>query len=459
MPDLTDFVSTSISASSATPQVPGFGKPLVLAQDTPAGFTNRYREYSSTAGAIADGFASTSATVTALGQIFAQNPRPPVAGVGRRANKTTQSIQFTLGSVTAGDVYSLTVVNTATGVATTVTRTSTGVPATDATAYAATIAAVTGFAASAASAVITVTASGGAGKIQQFKNWTVNGAPSTNFALFDNSSDPGIAADLNAIVAENTSWYGFSVDSKSKAEILAAAAWAETNKKLLVQQSSDSECIDSVSTTDVMYAVQSAAYQYTAIIYNGNDTFADAGLAWQAFRFASTPTPGSDTWSYNTLSSITPDVLTETQFAAVGTKNGTAYVSVDGVNYTAAGSVANSKSGGKTGSGVFLDTRRFRDWQLSDINLSVYVAIAPGTGKRVPYTNKGIALIEGAVLGSLKRGETNGGNVVGASQVSAPDVSAISATDKSNRVLSGLTFETEDTGGIHLVTITGSVLT
>lgn len=457
MPELSDFVQTAISATSATPSVPGFGIPMVLSQGAPVGFTNRYRVYSSDAAAVADGYAASHPTVIALQKAFAQSPRPPLVGVGRRALPTTQSVKLTCGSAVQGDVYSLDVIIA--GVTTTVTRTVPGSSTTtaEATAIAALINAISGATSTSSGAVITTTATSGAGVLIRYTNWTVNGARSANFTLFDSSADPGIATDLAAIRAENDTWYGLTVDSCSKAEILAAAAWAEANKKLLAQQSSDSACIDSGSSTDVMAAAQTAGYDYTAILYNGNDTQAFAGLAWQAYRFAATPIPGSDTWCYNTLKSLSSDVLSETEFATVGAKNGTAYVSVGGVNYTAASGIATDKSGGKSSSGIFIDTRRFRDWQVSDINLSVFLAIAPGTGKRVPFTGKGMAIVESAVLGSLRRGEAAGGNVEGASAVAVPDIASISTADKLNRILSGLTFETEDTGGIHLVSITGDV--
>lgn len=461
MPDLSDVVETSISASSATPSVPGFGKPLVMAQKVPAGFTNRYREYSDETGMLADGFTVNDPAVLAVSAAFAQNPRPPLVGVGRRANKTTQSVQFTCGSATQGDVYSLTLENLATGVTTTITRTVPGSSTTtaEATAIAALIAAVTGFGATGASNVVTVTATGGAGVLQRFKAWTVNGSRSTNFTLFDNSADPGIAADLAAVLAENSSWYGLSLDSHSKAEIVAAAAWAETNKKLFVTQSSDSGCVDSGVSTDAMSAVQTAAYGYTGVLYNGNDTMAFAGLAWEALRFAGSPTPGDDTWCYNTLSGITVDALTETEFSTLGNKNGTGYVTIDGENLTAAGGVGTSKSGGKVGSGQFIDVRRGLDWSNADIQVSVFTSIASGTGKKTPFTDKGISKVEGALRAALLRGEAAGVYAEGSSLVNAPTAASVNPTDKANRVLSGVTWSAEEAGAVHLAVITGTVTT
>lgn len=459
MPDISDIVQTSITATSATPSVSGFGKPLVMAQKVPAGFTNRYREYSSTTGMISDGFAANDPAVLAVGAAFAQNPRPPLVGVGRRANKTSQALQLTLSSAVSGDVYSVTII-TEGGVSTTVTRTSTGMPATDATALAASIAGVSGFAGTAAvGAVITIVVAAGVGHLARLKDWTVNGSRASTFTLFDNSADPGVAADLAAVIAENNTWYGLTLDSASKAEIVAAAAWAETNKKLFVPQSSDSGVVDSGVSTDIASAVQSGTYNYTAVIYNGNDTQAYAGLRWQAFRFASSPTPGNDTWCYNTLAGLTVDNLTETEFSTLGNKNATGYVTIASVNYTAAGGVSTTKSGGKCGSGQFIDARRGLDWSNADIQVSLFAAIAPGTGRKVPMTDKGGATLLGELSAALQRGEAAGVYVDGSSLVNVPAVSTLSSTDRGNRAFTGITWTAQQAGAVHLAIVSGTVTT
>lgn len=459
MPDISDVVQTSITATSATPSVPGFGKPLVMAQKVPAGFTNRYREYSSTTGMISDGFLANDPAVIAVSAAFAQNPRPPLVGVGRRANKTSQALQLTLSSAVAGDVYSVTLIKED-GTTTTVTRTGVGTAATDATALAASIAAVSGFAGTAAvGAVITIVVVAGAGHLVRLKNWTVNGSRASTFTLFDNSADPGITADLNAVIAENNTWYGLTLDSQSKAEILAAAAWAETNKKLNVAQSSDSGVPDTGVSSDVASAVQSGTYNYTGIEYCGNDTQAYAGMRWQAFRFAGSPTPGNDTWCYNTLAGLTIDSLTETEFSTLGTKNATGYVAIDGVNMTAAGGVATSKSGGKMGSGQFIDARRGLDWNNADIQISVFFAIANGTGRKVAMTDKGGSVVLAALNGALQRGENAGVYVDGSTLGNVPLIASISAADRGNRIISGITWSGQQAGAIHLAVVAGTVTT
>ena len=92
MPAISDIIQTSISATSATPSVPGYGVPLILSQNVPAAFTNRVQLFSSSAAAVTYGYAANHPTVLGLQKAFAQSPRPPLVAVGRRANKTRSII-------------------------------------------------------------------------------------------------------------------------------------------------------------------------------------------------------------------------------------------------------------------------------------------------------------------------------------------------------------------------------
>jgi hypothetical protein len=324
---IDDFVSVAITSASASPTKPGFGVPLIMAQNVPAGFVNRVRSYTDLPSMVTDGFTVNNPAYLAASNAFAQSPRPPRIKVGRRALKTTQSVKLKCLSATQGDTYSIVLVSAA-GVSTTITRTVPGssTAVAEATAIAALIAAVSGFGATnSATDTITVTATGGAGFLNRFKNWT------SNFTLTSNEADPGIATDLNAVIVEDNDWYGLNLDSASKAEIVAAAAWAESNKKFFLQHTSDGDVGDGAVSTDVMSQVKAAAYRYTGLLYNGNDTQGYSGFGLQGLRFAGTPIPGNETYALKTIAGITVDRLTQTFIDQVKTKLGMVYVTVAAV--------------------------------------------------------------------------------------------------------------------------------
>jgi len=86
---LSDIVTVTITSESAAVEQAGFGVPIILAPDTPGGFTERVRFYTSLTGVGVD-FATTTATYKMAAAVFGQNPRPSTLAVGRLANKPTQ---------------------------------------------------------------------------------------------------------------------------------------------------------------------------------------------------------------------------------------------------------------------------------------------------------------------------------------------------------------------------------
>lgn len=447
---LSDVVQASVSASSSSPTVPGFGKTLIMVNKVPASFPATPQTYTSLAGLITQGFLTTDDAYLAGVAAFSANPAPPAIMICQRVNKTSQVIKLKCLTAVTGAVYAINLV-TPLGVQTAITYTVPGASTTTtvATAILALINAVTGFSGS-TSATDTITVSSPtAGTLNGYNTW------SSNFYLTDTSADPGIAADLATAIAGDNTWYGLEIDSHSKAEIVAAAAFAEANKKLFVTQSSESTVADNAVSTDVASTVQASAYHYCGVLYSANNTKNWAALEWQSGRFAGSPTPGNDTWMYNTLPGILIDNLTETQNATLGNKFATGYAAMQGVNITVSGGIANTNSAGRSGSGEFLDTRRFLDWLLAQIQIGIYSALL-GPGK-TPFTDKGLQSLGNVVLGALQRGEQAGGLVAGSSQVATPLANSVSSGDRQNRIVRGLNWSAQLAGAVHLVVSAGTV--
>ncbi len=447
---LNDIVLATVTASSASPTVPGFGKTLCMVNKVPGGFPSTPQTYTGLSGLIAAGFLTTDDAYLMVNAGLSANPAASSFMVCQRVNKTTQILKLKCLTAVQGAVYGITV-TTPLGVSTTIPFTVPGASTTTtvATAILALINAVTGFAGSTSSVDTITIASPAAGTLNALSNWT------SNFYVTNTSTDPGIAADLTTAIAGDNTWYGLALDSESKLEIIAAAAFAESNKKLFVTQASESTAPDNADSTGVASAVQTAAYHYTAVLYNGNNTKAFAGVEWQSARFGGSPTPGNDTWEYNTLPGISVDNLTETQFATLGNKFATGYVNIQGVNVTASGGIANSNSGGKNGFGEFLDVRRYLDWLLAQISLAYYIALL-GPGK-TPFTDKGITSLANGLLGALQKGEQAQGGVQGSSVVSQPTAASAGVSDRSNRILRNLNWAQQLAGAVHMVVSSGTV--
>lgn len=105
---LQDLVNVSISAVSVFPTRPGFGVPLLAAYHTK--WTDFARTYSSLAGMVSDGFASTDPAYKMAAAVLAQNPSVAKFMIGRLAHPGTQTVHLLLGSASALDTYTLTMV-------------------------------------------------------------------------------------------------------------------------------------------------------------------------------------------------------------------------------------------------------------------------------------------------------------------------------------------------------------
>jgi len=273
---------------------------------------------------------------------------------------------------------------------------------------------------------------------------------SSNLSLFNATTDPGIATDLAALRLADSDWYGLVLDSNSKAESLAAAAWAEPLKVLFVAQTADTASKSSGSTTDLLYLLKDAAYTHAPGFYHPAVATATSWFAAGAMGDRFPDDPGSDTWAFKTIAGVAAYALTDTEQSAILAKNGTVYVSVAGVPAT---------QGGKVPSGEWIDVIRFLDWLRVNMRLDIIALLL--ANKKIPYTAKGIDLVVGAVRGRLNAGSTDGGTGgIDAEQpirVTAPKLAAISATDKRNRLLPNVQFSCVLAGAIHAVQVRGSV--
>jgi hypothetical protein len=291
-----------------------------------------------------------------------------------------------------------------------------------------------------------------AGWLQKFGRLT------STLSLFDATTDPGIATDLAAVFAADSDWYGLLLDSNSSAEILAAGQWTESNKRLFAFQSADTACKDPASTTDILSRMQALTLFRSVPAYHSKLGSLEGSMAaaWVGERFPDTP--GTDTWVQRPLAGIEVDELSQTELLAILAKNGNAYVKIQGLNRTYGG----ASGGGKTSGGEWIDIVRGIDALRSDMQVGTYGVLANARGK-VPYSEKGIAVVKGAVRDSLDRFTSTDDQPRLLTPnppptVTAPAIKDISPTDKGNRKLPGVRWRAYVEDAIHAVEIEGEVL-
>jgi hypothetical protein len=429
---LPQIIDLQITVSDKAPSQPNFGTPLIAAYHT--AWLPRVKEYTDADELLTDGFTTDSPVYKAAVAVKSQTPSPATFKVGRLANPYVQTVQLIVESAVEGTVLS----GEINGTAITYTVLAGATLTTVATALELLVEAVTGIAST--SAVDTVTAVSGSGLISSF--YFERGVK-----ILDATTDPGLAADLAAIKAEDDDWYGLLLACNSGANILAAATWAEAAKKIFIAQSSDWDVVDAAQTNDVASDLLALNFTRTAGIYHRgigrtNDWTA---AAWMGACLAADP--GSITWAFKTLAGTSVDVLRAGEESSLAAKNWSYYQTLGGLSVTFEG---------RTGSDRFIDVTHFVDWLYATIQLDAWLLIA--NAPKIQYAAAGLSAIKGSVENSLAKGKKNpnpGLDPDFQSIVIVPGVAEQATADRANRIVRGIEFDDRLSGALHGLILRG----
>lgn len=276
----------------------------------------------------------------------------------------------------------------------------------------------------------------------------------SNYAT-DASAGTSLDAGLAALAAAG-GFYGVCVAARDIPTIHAVMTWAQTNHKLFGFSTAEADAINPATTDDLLSynTAQNNQYCFGFTDPSAATNYLDVAAMSKCFSYV----PGSENWSLQQLYGVTTSVLTEGARTAVLAKNGSTFQAYGNVSCT---------FGGKTGSGDWIDTIRFRDWLLNQIQVEVADNLT-GPAK-VPFTDKGILTIKAGVGAALDQGVTNGGisppsidpvtgNLIPSYTISAPKRFSVPTSQAQSRILNGITFSAELANAINVVNVTGTLL-
>jgi hypothetical protein len=430
---LDDIAHIVINAETRTPSVKGFGTPLILCNQVPAGMTDRVVGYSSLKEMTEAGWTSAHPGKRAAAICFSQNPAPKTVKMGRRVDKLTQSFELKCLSAIEGDVYKVTI----NGTALTYTVLAAATTTTVATALELLVDAVTDV--SSTSATDTVTCTVAAGKVINVE------AMSSNLEFLDTTVDGGIADELDACLEFDDDFFGVALDHPGTAESVEAAEWCEANEKVSFLDTFDTTAADSGTTTDLGSQLQTLNLGRVGCFYNSKELLSYTGLGLLANRLPHPP--GSYTMAFKTLPGVKADKLTSSQISALKAKNYNYYTVVGGVAIT---------QYGYTASGEWMDVAIGLAWLKADMQRNIYQAKL--NRPKIPFTNKGKNIIVSAIDTSLKAAvAVDLFSSDPAPTVTAPDVATVSSANKIARNLPDVGFSATLAGAIHLTNVTGTV--
>jgi hypothetical protein len=441
MANIDRIVSVNIALNTAGISKEGFSTRLIVGESTNA--LARVSSYTSSVQMTDDGYSETDPLYLMAADFFSQIPHPNVLKVGRRQ---VDEVAVTVENVLAeGGTYTLTVTSADATNTYTYTVASGDGSAEILGGLATAMATDPTVTAVYADAALTLTnrATGTAFMVKVDKNLTkTNGASSET-----------IAETMAACVAYDPDFYGIAMTSRADADILAMANWAEANNKLFGTCVSGSDVLDGSDNTDIASQLMLNNFYRTFSFYHEDTAdFPEVAVMSRCF----TAVPGSETWANKRLAGVKVDPLTETQFIVLRNKNVNTFEKFRNLSLTQTGKVA---------AGEWIDVIRFRDWLAEEIKVNVLNVLV--NNEKVPYTDAGIAIIEGAIRQSLRQGQVNGGiapveydeegNKNLGYTVTVPLAANISANQKASRILTDVKFTARLAGAIHVVEITGSL--
>lgn len=277
-----------------------------------------------------------------------------------------------------------------------------------------------------------------------------DGILSKQFGLIINPYTPSdtVVNDLNAVQLVDDSWYALALTDRTAATVFSAAGWTESQIKLFGTASADPNIINlaaGIDLSSIAAKCNQAGYVRTFVLYHQDAENDFPECAW--FGGVLPLDPGSETWKFKRLNSISYSNLTSTQSQNARNKKANTYEFIGGVGITREGTVAQ---------GEFIDIVRGVDWLTSRIQEFVYSVLV--NSNKVPYTDAGITAIESEVKRALQLGITN--NFIAnnpAPTVTVPSAASVPPNDKAQRILRNVKFQATLSGAIHAINIQGTV--
>ena len=446
MANLDRVVNVQISLNTTGISTEGFS--TLLCVGAHAHTLPRVSVYTSASDMIADGFSDTDPLYLMVADAFSQTPKPSMVKVGRRQ---VSAVDITVAKVTSAGVYTVKV-NSLNANSETVTQTYTYTNSGGTASAIAT--ALQNLISNDTKAVVTATVTN--------EVITVTGKTDAAFAIEITNNmtqtvktvDETIAETMTAITGYDNDWYGWALADRTPENIIAAANWTETVRKLFGTSIAEAGAYNPESITDTGYLLYNGNYYRTHWWYHkdANTDFPETAVMARCFAIE----PGGETWANKKLAAVTADGLTEGQYQAITNKNGNTFERFRNVSIT---------QNGKVAAGEWIDVIRFRDWLQEEITVNVFNALI--NRDKIPYTDEGIAVVEAQIRKALQLGVRRGGiapdeydengNTNLGYTVEVPLAASISANQKASRVLNDVKFTARLAGAIHVVKITGSL--
>ena len=439
MSELNNIIDVDVYLSDVGVSKPNFSTMMIVASHDL--WDDAVREFNSLTELVDAGVPLGHAIYKAATAWLSPSPNSAPFKVGKRSNQVAQEVKLT---PTAADSRKYTVeVTEQDGTLQTIEFTS------DATATVAEI--CTGIVAAAVAASLTdITFTDDTTHVtitndtdgEYFAVRAYTDAPSDETAPLwtrnEETADAGIAADLTAILGADPDFYYFvPADVQDHAGLVAAAAWATSNKRMMLATSPDEDILGSGSS-DVASTIKATTNYYAVLTHSRRPYEYPTG---SVTSYMGTIDPGKGSWYFKTVSGPTGQRYTSTQKSNATGKNCNIYAVIAG---------ANRFIDGKTLGGRFIDLQVGIDWFKAEAQTELATLLS--AADKIPFTEAGFAQIEAALSAVCGRGERQS-FIDSGWTVTMPDLDDVSDADKTARTLTGIMISARVAGAIHTLNV------
>lgn len=295
---------------------------------------------------------------------------------------------------------------------------------------------------SAGSQILTVTATAAG-------NWFSLGI--NDASLLSNAQthvDPGVATDLNAIIASQPNWYGLVTVFNSQAYVTGAANWTQGNVRIYTPEVQDTLALTTVGgvggSADTIDALHTLSLSRVMVSYHPIPAQC-MGAAWMGVMLPQNP--GSATWKFKTLIGVSFLTFTPTQKTNLRSRQGNSCENVSGLSVTFEGTCGDAE---------FMDAIVGDDWVAANMQVAIFNVLVGSL--KIAFEDSGVAQIQAAIIQILKQAVARKIYAVSpAFTVTVPAISSLSTANKGTRTIPNITWTATRSGAVHVVNVQGTI--
>ncbi|MDR1687274.1 MAG: DUF3383 domain-containing protein [Clostridiales bacterium] len=269
----------------------------------------------------------------------------------------------------------------------------------------------------------------------------------------DGEPETALASPVKTLEGiSGTGWYVICAAGIDETEIEEIAQWTEAQNKQFAYTF--------LSKTDPVKDIYFRSQGWCGLVYDDDtpetvpeeNEYLHVAAVAKCLSFPA----GSETWAFKRLSAVNPSEISSTLRRELTDGHSNFFSQYAGRNVT---------MNGQMRGGEWIDVIRGRDWLQNDMQLRIVSLLFQEP--KIPYTNRGIALVENQMIASLKTATTRGivaeneynedGELVPGFVTTVPNSQSLTATQRASRVLTGCKFSARIAGAIHVVRIDGSL--